>query len=461
MDTPLPPSGNLPPANPPAPPVNPLPAMAPAISGAVKTAGFFTTKIVAAIVGVVVVGGGIGIGYFVFPEPFYNSVGKYIGLPAPASNEERATAEEKPLTEEAAAEEKSTVLPVGASGLFDALPGADANIAAHVKISAEARGIVEEFNKKLEAAFAAEEKSVQDSSGTPSMVKELSGGRSRPIPLRMFGVNEENEQIFSMIEEIAFAGKQDFSSSQRSAESFQEQSLAFAIKVKADQMDAFAEVLKKADEKEPGVTSIENKGDGLFVIRALKNPLQGNFTDNPMYQNIASAGGDLAVAFNAKEAIAGWVEQNTPSEEELAADPNVSKQFELMKSVESLALMGSLQKDDLEKNMIVSQIRIGMDNEQHAAEGLAFIQPQLAGMLMFLPPDFQPFVKIDFSQESSMVNIHATVSDIEMVGQKIVESLSGPSEALPKPMGGSSPDLPLLNQPDARVLDGKVPRKKN
>lgn len=89
-----PPSGptfSLPPTPSPA---TPSPLAAAGISSAVKTAGFFSTKVIGAIIGIAVIGGGIAVGYFFFPEPFYNAVGKYIGLPAPEVVETRATAEE-------------------------------------------------------------------------------------------------------------------------------------------------------------------------------------------------------------------------------------------------------------------------------------------------------------------------------------------------------------------------------
>lgn len=478
MDTPLPPGQNVPsPVPAPAAPVSPL---APAISGAVKTAGFFTTKVIASIIGVVVVGGGIGLGYFVFPEPFYNTVGKYIGLPAPsgvsgpaAQEQERATAEEK--IEESKTADTKTETPSSAgesSALFDMLPGADANIAIHIKISDETRSIAEDFNTKMETYRKSLEP--QDDSSAPPIIKELSGGRSTPTPLNMFGVNEENKEIFSAIEEIAFVGKQDFSSSKSRNISPEEQSLAIAVKVKTDRVDAFTEILKKAGERKPEIVSVEQK-DNVFVIKSITHPLQGQFTDNPIYQNILSANGDLAMVFNVKELIASKLQEDAPSEEKLAADPNLAKQYELMKSVESLALTGSLQKDASEKLVLPLQIRIGMDREDRAAEGLSFIQPQLSGFLMFLPPDFQPFVKIDFSQEKSVVDINVTVQDLETLGQKIVDSLNGIQRSMSKPLHDESPpDLPLLNQPPKEFLipmnrvpeeesanDGKVLRKRN
>lgn len=69
-----------PPATPPqgSPPVTP-----PVAAPSPQRPGFFSVKTIALIIVLVLLIGGGALGYFVFPEPFYNYVGKYLGLSAP------------------------------------------------------------------------------------------------------------------------------------------------------------------------------------------------------------------------------------------------------------------------------------------------------------------------------------------------------------------------------------------
>ncbi|MBI2638978.1 hypothetical protein HYW83_05310 [Candidatus Peregrinibacteria bacterium] len=461
MDTPQIPNSPIPSS--PPPPANQIPPTAglshatppaiPAIPVAVKTAGFFTGKVIAAIIGVAVVGGSIGVGYFVFPEPFYNTVGKYIGLPAPTAAEERAAAEEETAGENGAEANTDST-----KNLFDLLSGADANIAMHIKISSETRGIFEDFEKKLKA----DQSTKNNDTDIPPIIKELSGGPA-PQGINLFGMDENNKQIVASVEEIAIVAKQDFSEKNENAVFHPEETpAAFAVRIKMDGVDAFETILKEAVAKKPDEGSFEKIGDDVFVIQMLKNPLQGKFNENPMYSNIASADGDLVFAFNAKEAISKWLEKNAPSETDLA-NPQTAKQFTLIKAVQSVVLTGSLKKDESQLASIMLQIRLDMDLEQNAADGLNFIQPQISGLFMFIPEDFQPFLKIDFAQEKSVININITINRLEELGQKINDSLNKKSTpAMNKPFIDESPaDLPNLNQPDPSVLDGKVRRKKN
>ncbi|MBI5413254.1 hypothetical protein HZA42_02805 [Candidatus Peregrinibacteria bacterium] len=73
-----------------------MPSAPSATQGLPKT-GFFSGKVLAALIALAVIIGGVTLGFFVFPEPFYNYVGKYLGLPAPASSREQApTVNEQP-----------------------------------------------------------------------------------------------------------------------------------------------------------------------------------------------------------------------------------------------------------------------------------------------------------------------------------------------------------------------------
>ncbi len=104
MDTPLP--QTPPPATPQPAPAQPTPAQptpAPAVYSvpaptpapiemlASTYPAQSGSKIVIAVGTLFAIGVVVGVGYFVFPEPFYNYVGKYLGLPAPAEVQQSAT----------------------------------------------------------------------------------------------------------------------------------------------------------------------------------------------------------------------------------------------------------------------------------------------------------------------------------------------------------------------------------
>lgn len=97
-------------------------------------------------------------GYFVFPKPFYNYIGKYLGLPAPASLQEQAPAAAE--TESAAA----TAKPAAETESAPAEPTAQEQSNIEEKTSATA-----EVSTGVQAQTAAETSTgaqVQESAGT-------------------------------------------------------------------------------------------------------------------------------------------------------------------------------------------------------------------------------------------------------------------------------------------------------
>lgn len=84
---------------------------------------FLSGKLFVALIATVVLGGGIAAGYFIFPEQFYNTVGKYIGLPAPTG-----VGEEKTNEDDAREPTESDTANASMLELFKELPGEDANV---------------------------------------------------------------------------------------------------------------------------------------------------------------------------------------------------------------------------------------------------------------------------------------------------------------------------------------------
>lgn len=94
-----------------------MPSAPSATQGLPKTS-FFSGKVLAALIALAVIIGGVALGFFAFPEPFYNYVGKYLGLPAPTSLQEQAPTVNKqpappsePTTEQPAAVEPTPEQP--------------------------------------------------------------------------------------------------------------------------------------------------------------------------------------------------------------------------------------------------------------------------------------------------------------------------------------------------------------
>lgn len=436
----------------PAPPTPASPTLSPAAT-IVKTAGFFSGKVLVSLIAVVVVGGGLAAGYFFFPEPFYNSVGKYLGLPSPSEEVESETEEDEM---DAAAEDSETrevaSKDIAPSELFEMLPGANANVILVFTTTPDFEKAIESANKKLAQMVQDEKKPLPEVGNS-----ELSyiGSMKRATP---FTDLSNRFSQFKGIEEVIFVGKISPEQFSMGGYGFREEDLsaALGVKVTMEKIQEFEKLAAQAKEK-PDAPAVESKGNGVFIITnpKAKEPLTGKLSENKLLSAIKTSEANFALAMDIRESIRQWLEENPPKPDELN-DPAVVKQFEALKKARDFTLFASVSAEEEEIINISISAQLGMEDAAAATELLTLGQETLDQFIPFLPPDFQALLSLDLKQEENFVRLEITFKDIETIGKKVWEQFLAPMSIRPmgKPINDESPaDLPNLNELEPSILE--------
>lgn len=427
----------------------PTPALSP-VATAFKAAGFFSGKVLVSIIAVVVVGGGLAAGYFLFPEPFYNSVGKYFGLPAPSEEAESETDEDEvnAAAEERDASSSSSDSSVASGGsvaeLQSLIPGADANFILRLRFPKDFDSLVKKLQESLPRGDGVErDYAVGD---------DVAMMTATPLDKTRDAVNNLEDISKLQLEEILVALKLDFNEAKKAGspeEALKSIPFAFVIKGGPELEALFTKGWEGAKAEDPTITETlkaENKGNGLIVTQSVGAlALSGELSENPLLKVVNTGDASAALAIDLKEIVAKALQENPPSEEDLA-DPMQSKQFELMKKTENLSLFGSSGKDGDKTNFSLT-LKLGMADNTSAAELVAMFEPQFNALQMFIPPDFTSFLTAQLTAEENMVAAHIVLKNLEGLSAKLSQSMG-------KPLEDESPAyLPNLNELEPSILE--------
>lgn len=407
--------------------LEPPPVVTPA--PAVKMAGFWTRKMVMTIAAVVVLGGGIAFGYVAFPQQFYGTVGKYIGLPAPSVTQEpvRSSADE---------------IVVADADIYDVMPGVDANVLF---------------------SFNTNDK-------TTNMVNEIIAAGTSTDSL-----TEEELNAIKSIKQIVFAAKIDSAAATQKTRDFmgsQEQTLpkvdfpvAVGIKADSEFIQLIADKLKaKIDATAPDEVKIETNGNIITLQNLTGENLQGKLSENPMFETIQNTDSDFILAGDLSEFASQAVkEEEAISAEDLAKDPMKASQLTLQKNMRYGAILGSVNENDGKLDLSI-RIRITMADDMSATDLVNMISPSLEQLKTFVPPEYQSFLTTNTGAENTTANVEIVIADIVGLKQKIDAATQEArknveiSPILDENAGPSR--LPIGTTSNATPTNVKVPRPK-
>jgi hypothetical protein len=410
-----------------------------------KTAGFLTGKMVITIAAVVVLGGGIALGYTVFPQQFYNTVGKYIGLPTPNVSQEPM----RGSSDETAATDVSGTTTVDSTlddiNIYDVMPGADANVLFSFKTSDKTTSAVNEI---------------------------IAAGTSTDA------LTEEELNAIKSIKQIVFAAKIDSAAATQKTREFmgsQEQILpkvdfpaAVGIKADSEFIQLIVDKLEaKIDATAPNEVKIETNGDFITLQNLTGDVLQGKLSENPMFATIQNTDSDFILAGDLSEfADQAVAEEEATSTEELAKNPMKAQQLALQKNIRYGAILGSIKENDGKLDLSI-RIMITMNDDMSAADLVNMITTSLEQLKTFVPPEYQSFLTTNTGAENTTANVEISIKDIMGLKQKIdAAALEAKQNIEFTPMPSSDENagpsrLPIGTDSNTPKTNVKVPRPKN
>lgn len=428
LENPEKPALEQPPQAPPSPTIS-SPTVEAGFTGTKAAAGI-GKKILGLVISIAAVASFVTAGYFFFPEQFYNTIGKYVGMETPAAI--RVVSPEPPpffhQPEEEGIKEPKRMTAAELSLLEETLPGADASVVIHLIFTPELKKALDliETREAMDAEAPQAERKPADRS--PSVLDDL-----RTIM-----------DAFQGIEEIIVAGKFSPKLFLSEMADFREEEIAAVaiIRLMPGKTAEFETLIAQMKEEEPDFPfAIDSKGGGVFVATnpSAKEPLTGKLSENELLAAVKATEANFAVAIDIQEFVRRWLEENAPPQNAIQ-DPFIAQSFALAQKARNFTLFVSLTQGTGETFDMSISAQFGMEDVSSAEEILSTGQASLAQFnpLLLLPPDLQPLISFDLQGEGKFVRLKIILKDIETIAKKLEEMFMasstlpfGPPEAAP------------------------------
>lgn len=364
-----------------------VPAMG---SAAPKTAGGLGLKSILVIVAVLAVFGIAAAGYFAAPQTFYDIVGKYVGMSAPAVTTPVNDGDMLlgvPLAETGT----TTQADIPTADLISALPGSDANLIIHFKTTPELTAATDTSKMVLAEQFI--------------------GGDD----VNSKYIEEKYSELFQSFSEVVIAMKLDYKTFAPTGTSTKiSVPLAIAVEPTSGKeqlvRDAITNLASPTLQTNLKINQLEN---GTIVATDENAPLQGKLADNSLAADISNSPENMAVVIDAKQLVS-----------DLANDPNPMlppAQLDLVKKVQSLAVFVSAVQNIGKYNLVMT-VSAGMSDDLAATALFAMLKPDFDKSKLLVPTVYNAFLETSFDQTLNKLNLQISIKDLVGLTDKLSQA---------------------------------------
>lgn len=408
-------------------PISSAPAASSPVSPPVpssNTKRFLSGKLLLTLIVVVVLGGGVAAGYFIFPKQFYNTVGKYIGLPAPTE-----VAEEKTNEEDASEPAESDTAHASMMELFKELPGEDANILIALRPNEEIFNLYDQFNADMslksleylgETSEDAEDEEIEEAKNAfkkgkiafidwqIAQLKKSSTQQDTEAVIRGLTVDPE-QQIQRLEEEKKLYQFLTSITAVAAVINVERGDIAVAAKIPEDFRDYVAGKMATNEFKEDVTFTMKENGIGLWTFK--NTDLKGSVLNNPLFKNFEKQlGKQLVITMKMKD-IQTYL--NTSFGQLGTAFP-----LHADSKASSTVTSAALQKEGETIKLLIEEIRF-FDTEENAQVEKTFFG-EVEKDIVNKP--YKEFLEMEITQEGSIVKINITINDLKGLWKKVTEN---------------------------------------